>query len=139
MCCEVALATTRWLGGYGRDVMSGGADTDIFMFTFASQTGNTAATRDVITDFHQAEHDRIDVSRIDADGNYGNGVTPFTFIGTAGFHGVAGELRVHKIDLAGTAHDVTLILGDISGTGTSQFQIALKGLVTLTEADFILA
>jgi hypothetical protein len=39
---------------------------------------------------------------------------------------------------AGTAHDKTIISGDINGDGRADFQIELTGLKTLTGADFIL-
>jgi hypothetical protein len=49
----------------GRDVMTGGLDADIFQFLKVSDSGTTASTRDVITDFFQ---DTIDLSAIDANG-----------------------------------------------------------------------
>jgi Ca2+-binding RTX toxin-like protein len=127
------------IGGFGRDVMTGGLGADHFVFAAATQTGNTKPTRDVIVDFSKAELDKIDLSAIDADGNFGNGKTAFSYIGTTPFGDHAGELRYQKVNLVGTANDVTLIIGDTTGDGTADFQIALKGLFTLTIGDFILA
>lgn len=126
------------LGGYGRDVMRGGLDADRFVFSAATHSGKDKLTRDVIFDFSQTDLDRIDLAAIDADGNFGNGKTPFTFIGNNAFHSVAGELRFQKYNPAGTAHDITLISADLTGDGTADFQIELKGLFTLHLADFLL-
>ncbi|MBI1170606.1 hypothetical protein GC209_04330 [bacterium] len=126
------------VGGYGRDVMRGGAGADRFVFSAATQSGADALTRDVIGDFSKADLDKIDLSGIDADGNYANGKTPFTFISQSAFHGVAGELRFERFNPPGTLHDVTVISGDLTGTGAASFEIELKGLIALAAGDFLL-
>jgi hypothetical protein len=54
------------LGGAGDDRITGGSDNDVFVFAAVSETGKTATSRDVITDFTQGE-DVIDLSAIDAN------------------------------------------------------------------------
>lgn len=122
-------------GGRGRDLLTGGLGNDHFDFNSVADMGTTGTTRDVILDFVHL-HDEIDLKGIDASSrSSGNG--EFRFIGTAGFHGSAGELRYAKVDLSGAAHDKTIVSGDINGDGRADFQIELKGLVTLTATDFV--
>jgi Ca2+-binding RTX toxin-like protein len=122
------------IGGTGRDVMTGGAGNDHFVFNSVSEMGNSASTRDVITDFAQGQ-DKIDLSPIHAKSSV-SGDTAFTFI--AGDHGsfthTAGEL-VERIDLS---HNRTIIFGDTNGDGVHDFEIQLSGIVHLTAGDFIL-
>ena len=123
-------------GGKGRDTMTGGLGHDVFDFNLVTETGKTAATRDVITDFtHKVDH--IDIFDIDAkSGTKKNDA--FKFIGQADFHHVKGELHFEKFNNPGKAHDFTIVEGDRDGDGNADFQIQLKGLVNLTKADFIL-
>ena len=129
----------RLTGGMGRDFMTGGLLLrDVFDFNFVSETGNTAATRDVIGDF---EHliDDIDLSGIDANGSAA-GSTAFSFLAAAGaaFTGAKGQLHWFHINPVGTSGDKTIIEGDINGDKVADFQIELTGLKTLTASDFIL-
>ena len=124
------------VGGRGKDILTGGADGDVFEFDRINETGRIGATRDVITDFHRHD-DVIDLFAIDAMTGL-SGDQSFTFIGRAGFHHVAGELHAVRFNFSGTARDVTIVEGDINGDGRADFQIELKGLLSLTKADFIL-
>ena len=123
-------------GGLGRDTLTGGANKDVFDFNSVLESGKTANTRDVITDFKHLIDD-IDIRTIDSNSTVA-GNQNFSFIGTAAFHHVAGEVRFFKQNLAGTANDKTVVAGDINGDGAADFQIQLKGLISLTKADFIL-
>jgi Ca2+-binding RTX toxin-like protein len=123
-------------GGRGRDLLTGGSGNDHFDFNTLADTGAASTTRDVIMDFVHL-HDEIDLKTIDASSrSSGNG--DFLFIRTVAFHGIAGELRYAKVDLAGAARDKTIVSGDVNGDGRADFQIELKGLVTLTATDFVL-
>ncbi|MCP8883719.1 M10 family metallopeptidase C-terminal domain-containing protein [Devosia sp. XJ19-1] len=125
-------------GGAGRDVMTGGADSDVFIFAAVSDSRNTVTTRDVITDFTPGE-DYFDFSAIDANTLIG-GDQAFTFLDVEGsaFTGVRGQLRWVLEDLADTANDRTIVLGDMNGDQVSDFQVELTGLITLGVGDFIL-
>jgi len=124
----------RLIGGAGRDTLVGGADADAFIFTAASDSGTTAATRDVIADFED-QRDTIWLDAIDAVPATA-GDDAFTFIGTnVAFGGVAGELRAYF-----TARG-QVIEGDLDGDGAADFSIALTDpahAIVLTAADFIL-
>ena len=124
------------VGGRGKDILTGGGDGDVFEFDYVSETGRTAATRDVITDFDRYD-DVIDLFAMDAVRGK-SGDQGFTFIGRQAFHHVAGELHAVRYNLAGTARDMTIVEGDTNGDGRADFQIELKGLLALTKADFIL-
>jgi Ca2+-binding RTX toxin-like protein len=124
-------------GGAGRDSMSGGGGADIFDFNAASETGNSSATCDVITDFQQGR-DKIDLHDIDASSVL-PGNNAFVWRGTGALTTSAeGVLRYQKYDNTGTANDYTILYGDTDSDTASEFQIKLQGLVTLTQADVIL-
>jgi Ca2+-binding RTX toxin-like protein len=78
------------IGGTGADTLFGGAGADTFKYM--SITDSTLLNFDKIADFSSADGDKIDLSSIDA-----NALTaandPFTYVGAAGFSGVAGELH----------------------------------------------
>lgn len=121
-------------GGLGADMLLGGGAADIFDFNLPSETGNNAATRDIILDFQQGEsRDRIDISSIDAS-TIQRGNNAFVFIGTVPDFGASpnGEIRY--------AHegDMTVIYFDTDRDSSAEFQIALNGHLTLTSADFVL-
>jgi hypothetical protein len=84
------------------------------------------ANRDVIKDFSRAQHDRINLSAIDANTNVINDQA-FHFIGAKGFHHVAGELRY--------AHHT--LQGDDDGDGLADFQIHVNA-AQLVKGDFLL-
>jgi serralysin len=143
-------------GGLGADVITGGAGkdrlggnwanstivndaaADRFVFNAVSESGPTAATRDIIYDFVHAS-DKIDLHVIDAN-------TTITLdqafiwqaVKGAAFTGVAGQLHYAWEDIAGTTNDKTIITGDINGDKVADFSIELTGLKTLTAVDFIL-
>jgi serralysin len=123
-------------GGLGRDFMTGGTGADRFDFNSITEIGN-GATCDIITAFTHLADD-IDLSTIDASSLL-SGNNAFVFRGTAGFTtSASGELRVMRFDNAGTTNDYTIVCGDMDADIASEFQIHLKGLVTLTAADFLL-
>jgi hypothetical protein len=107
--------TDTLIGASGRDIMTGGALRDVFDFNLANETGKTAATRDKITDFTH-NLDQIDLHDIDAS-TKAAGNQNFKFIKAASFHHKAGELHFVQQNLAGTAHDKTLVQGDTNGDG----------------------
>jgi hypothetical protein len=120
-------------GGLGQDVLTGGADADVFKFSSTLDSPRGFFKRDVITDFaHLTDH--IDLIDIDA-GAKTVGNQAFHFIGQ---HHKAGELHFVKQNFAGTAHDITIISGDVNGDGKADFQIELSGLHNLTRDDFVL-
>ncbi|MGO1078041.1 calcium-binding protein [Inquilinus sp. CA228] len=119
------------VGGAGKDALGGGVGADVFAFT-ALGDSVVGANADRIVDFSRAQGDRIDLSAIDARTTVA-GDQGFTFIGSALFHKVAGELR-----FAVTSPGVTTIAGDVNGDGNSDFHIVLTGAVALQAGDFVL-
>ena len=124
-------------GGAGKDQLLGGTGADLFDFNLATESGPTALTADVISDFVQGQ-DKIDLSGIDA---FAGTVTNelFVFRGSAAFSSTTqGEVRFQTVDLAGTADDHTLVFIDSDGDSGVEMAIRLTGLYTLTAADFVL-
>ena len=117
-------------GGMSRDFLSGGAGNDTFDFNFARETGPTATTRDVITDFTRGQ-DHIDLKTIDSN-THQSGNQSFHFIGTQGFHHNEGELRYRAVASG------VIVQGDTNGDGRADFSIHVDSLAALVKSDFIL-
>jgi len=105
-------------GGAGVDTLTGGGDADRFVFT-TGDTGATAGSRDLITDFTLGT-DRLDLS----------GLGQFRFLGSAAFDGQANAL--HTVSAGG----LTIVEGDVNGDKVTDFGIELTGNVALTTSGF---
>jgi len=92
---------------------------------------SVVGSRDIIADFSRAQADRIVLSAIDAN-TARTGDQAFTFIGSAAFSNVAGQLRFET--LSGN----TFVSGDVNGDGIGDFSIQLSGNVALLASDFVL-
>jgi Ca2+-binding RTX toxin-like protein len=112
-------------GGRGIDHMTGGDGFDTFVFSSAVESGRSAL-RDTIADFVRGV-DLIDLSGMDANIS-ASGNQKFTFIGRAGFHEVAGELRFNK----------EVLSGDIDGDGARDFEVLVTDVSRLTADDILL-
>lgn len=121
-----------WLeGGAQRDVFIGGDGADSFVFRDGDFAGLTAATSDRISDFSQAQGDKIRLNLVDAN-TLLDGDQAFQFIGTNGFSNTAGELRYQEIN------GNTYVYGDTNGDGVADFMIQLIGSHALTGGDFVI-
>ncbi|MBX9665656.1 M10 family metallopeptidase C-terminal domain-containing protein [Novosphingobium sp.] len=121
------------IGGGGRDILAGGEGGDVFRFASIKElSGATATNADVIVDFNRAHDDRIDLSGVDAIKQTAAVNDAFTWIGSAAFSKVAGQLRY------AITNGVGLVSGDIDGNGTADFAIRIDGGPALVAADFIL-
>jgi len=110
-------------------VLRGEFGTDTFLYKNVSDSRGSAA--DSITDFESLDNDVIDLSAIDANTGAG-GNQAFSFIGTNGFSGHAGELR---FQVAGV---LTEVQGDVNGDGTADLRIVLADPIQLSADDFFL-
>ena len=122
-----------YLGGGG-----GATDADRDYVDFSSTIDSPASANgfDIIYGF--GNNDIFDLN--DVDGNTSiPGVQPFTFIGSRGFRGIAGELRVAVASGTGTRG---FIEADSNGDSRADFRVALTGesvlATTLTSNNFIL-
>jgi serralysin len=115
------------IGGGGRDYLTGGAGADNFLFLKAADSNLYGD--DKVRDFSRKEHDKIDLSAVDANGTAaGNG--EFHLIGDNDFSGQRGQLRIE------TKNGVTRIQGDTDGNGLTDFTISLDGRIDLAKHDF---
>lgn len=114
-------------GGLGRDNLKGDSNDDVFVFTAVEESGAAFSQRDTIQDFSPG-NDRIDLHDIDANINLANDQA-FTFIGSAPFTGLAGELSY--VPFAGD----TILRGDVDGDASADFAIVLNANPLITAAD----
>jgi serralysin len=107
--------------------LTGGSGADIFRWMTIDDAG-LGALADTITDFLRGA-DKIDFSQLDAIPT----TFPrdaFSFIGTAAFHNVVGEVRYDVI--SGHAH----IFADADGNGVADMEIIVNDNTILTGSDF---
>ena len=112
------------IGGLGRDVLSGGADADSFVYHSIDDSGTTAQTRDVITDFSTG--DIIDLSNIDAQ-HLIPGHQVLDFVGSEAFS-ESGQVRFENGLLSVNTDD------DLD----ADFQVRLRGVTELLVDSLIL-
>jgi Ca2+-binding RTX toxin-like protein len=121
------------MGGRSADVLTGGSGTDTFFFQswwvgrhvlYDSGVGS----EDQITDFDQAEGDRIFAS-MDANLRTDD-LESFTWAGTAS-PGI-GEIGYE------TVGDVTFVNGNTDDDADPEFRVQLNAPLTLFESDFVL-
>lgn len=115
------------LGNLGSDNLEGGRGGDIFAYNALAES-KRGSSRDLINDFTRGQHDRIDLSPIDADTSANPGNDEFTFIGGQTFHGGGGEVR-----FAGG-----IVRADINGDRIADLEIKVAGIAKLVATDFIL-
>lgn len=114
-------------GRAGSDTMSGGTGADTFLF----RDGDLTNAPDRVLDFSRLDGDKISLQGIDANTKVAAD-QKFAFIGTQGFHKVAGELRM---DVTSTE---TKVYGDVDGDGLADFTLVMPGVGTLQATDFLL-
>jgi Ca2+-binding RTX toxin-like protein len=118
------------VGGAGRDILIGGTGSDTFDFDLVSHSPAGAASRDSINGGFSHGFDRIDLATIDANA-LAAGNQAFSFIGSAAFSGVAGQLRY-------TNYSGNVIIdADLNGDSTADMQILVAGTAFMNAADFM--
>ena len=117
-------------GNMGADTLRGGGGADLFRYD--SNAESNSVTMDQILDFTPGT-DKIDLGRIDAKTNVA-GDQGFTWIGSGGFSGVAGQLRA--FESGGT----WFVQGDTNGDSVADLVVALtlQGPTPLGAGDFVL-
>ena len=118
--------TDTLTGGRGQDRLNGGAGNDIFDFNLVNELSANSSKTDVIIGF--ASGDKIDISGIVT--GKANVNAPFTFQTTP----LTG---VGQVTFAASGGDI-VVSGSTDADAAAEFTILLKGIGTLTVADFIL-
>ncbi|NGO51449.1 calcium-binding protein [Allomesorhizobium camelthorni] len=120
----------RLVGGAGSDILNGGTGNDTFDFDLVSDSPAGPALRDSIVGGFSHGFDCIDLATIDAN-TLAAGNQAFSFIGSAAFSGVAGQLRY--TNYSGNV----IINADLNGDSTADMQILVAGTNFMTGTDFI--
>jgi hypothetical protein len=118
-------------GSAGGDMLSGGKNADTFVFLTLKDSTLALAGRDEIDDFHHSQHDKLDLSHLDADSHTKDN-QDFSFIGADQFSRHAGELRTSS------KNGDTLVSGDVTGDGKADFSFLIAGDLHLVKGDFAL-
>ncbi len=122
------------IGGLGRDVLTGGFGSDVFRFLSTDDlpAPHSPIGPEKITDFSQAQGDRIDLSAIDADVT-APGNQPFLFANGIQFIRYQPGTVITEID---PGRGETLVKLD-TGSGAVTL-LTVSGQVEFTAANFIL-
>ena len=115
-------------GAAGTDSLTGGLGADTFDFN-AVMESLVGTSRDVIADFSHAQLDKIDLSTIDANITLAKDQAFLSSILTSGAFTAIGQLRLVGDILSGNTD---------SNFATTEFEIQLTGVTSLTSADFVL-
>ena len=121
-------------GGQGADYLIGGLGLDRFIFTNTNESGTTAATRDIISDFLSGV-DKLDFSGIDANTSTAGTNDVFSAIAFGTTFTAAGQLRYHYETLGG--QEYTVIEANVNAALGADFQLALLGHQTFGVGDII--
>ena len=125
------LGGADWLNGnMGVDELWGGTGHDTFFF-FIGDSGVRSGSRDTIMDFKHGDHDRIDVSQIDANVLLGEDNDAFV-LDTGGLGFTAGEFRITA------SRQGSVVSFNIDGDSTAEMVILVRNVSDLKVADFIL-
>jgi Ca2+-binding RTX toxin-like protein len=127
-------------GGLGRDTMTGGLGADLFDFNTLTESGITAATRDVITDFAAGTNlttiDRIDLLTIDANSAIiGDQAFSSVLRATGQAFTAAGQIRVTQ-----SGANTLIEINTDSNFATIEMVIQLTGVTAtnINAGDFVL-
>jgi len=120
-------------GRLGKDTLYGGTGADRFVFKSVLDSWAIFDTKsmDTVMDFSRRQGDKFDLRGVDAnEGRAGN--QAFTFIGTKGFTGRAGELAYTR-EKGGV-----YVGGDTDGDGSPDLVFFVRNNSALLKSDFYL-
>jgi Ca2+-binding RTX toxin-like protein len=117
------------IGNVGKDFLTGGKGADHFVYLYSNASYFGSFQRDVIADFQKGS-DKIDLSKLDPDGNLG-AATEFRFSGDT-FAGRTGDVRAYQ------ESGSTIVEIDFNGDKAADMQIELTDAGNLGKGDFLL-
>ncbi len=116
-------------GGTGHDTLTGGDGADRFDFNALVESGTTADTRDIITDFTSGV-DRIDFATIDANGSLVGDAFTYLAAADAAFTGTPGQVRWYQ------SGGNTFVEVNTGNDTTADLSIQLNGLNDIVDRRF---
>lgn len=120
-------------GGAGKDTLTGGLGADQFKFNSETETGMTAATRDIIADFNRAQGDSVNLLAIDANkATAGNDAFSILTVGGT-FTGVFTSPARLYFDKTGH-----ILYGNNDADSAADFSVQLTGVSSLLVTDVVL-
>ncbi|WP_449258677.1 calcium-binding protein, partial [Chlorobium limicola] len=118
------------IGGAGADRLIGGSGRDIFRYDSETESGLTAETMDVITDF-RSRQDRLDLSGMDANNTIaGDQAFSRIILGSSDAFSGAGQLRFDSAS--------GILYGNTDSDADAEFAIRLSGVNSLRSSDIVL-
>lgn len=117
-------------GGKGADTLTGGAGADRFVVRLGD-TGGTIAAGDTITDFSEAQGDRIDLSAMNAGLKAAGSATLHFEVAPPTIQS-AGAIWLTHVDHGWQLH------GDLNGDGVADLVMGIGSTGSVTTRDFLL-
>lgn len=125
---DVLIGHGLFSGGLGKDIMTGSAEQDFFVFREILESRPGLLTRDVITNFDK--NDIINLLRVDADPSTASD-DEFAFIGQDEAFTAVGQLKFDPLTFS-------LVANTNSNYATIEFAVKLTGFADIAATNLVL-
>lgn len=122
-------------GGLGRDTLIGGLGADRFDFNTLTELGDTATTRDTVTDFRRIQGDKIDLSTLDSNTAAASDQAFILLTSSAtAFSASTSFTAARQLYYDQTAR---VLYGNVDADAAPEFSLNLTGVTSMALTDFI--